>query len=96
MGFTKGWNVRRVAYAASFGNGNWTLSEEQTNECAALAKLFYSISVRENSAVTLCKDNLGVDALHVLDPTMLLSKEEYVEIAKKVENWMRRTDDVYS
>lgn len=83
LGFTKGWNVRRVAYAASFGTDNWTLSEEQTNECAALAKLFYSISVRENSAVTLCKDYLGVDALHVLDPTMLLSKEEYVEIAKK-------------
>jgi hypothetical protein len=48
-----------------------------------LAKNFNAISVREDSAVKLSNDNLGVDAVHVLDPTMLLTKEDYEELVVK-------------
>ena len=40
--------------------------------------MFNSLSVREDSAIDLIKNKLGRDdAIHVLDPTMLLSKEHY-------------------
>ena len=38
------------------------------------------VTVREDSGVKLCKEHLGVDAIHVLDPTMLLMKEDYVNL----------------
>ena len=51
--------------------------------CSALAKKFDGLSVREDSGVVLCKTHLGVDAKHVLDPTMLLEKEEYEDVVNK-------------
>jgi exopolysaccharide biosynthesis predicted pyruvyltransferase EpsI len=76
-------NVKRIAYAASFGVDNWEFSIELTNQCATLIKNFDAISVREDSAVKLCEEYLGVDAIHVLDPTMLLSKEDYISLIEK-------------
>lgn len=77
------YNVKRIAYAASFGVDNWEYPIELSNQCAALIKNFDSISVREDSAVKLCKEHLGVDAIPVLDPTMLLSKEDYISLIEK-------------
>lgn len=73
----EGDKVKRIAYAASFGVDNWEFSDEQTMQCSSLAKRFDSISVREDSAIKLCKEHLGVNAIQVLDPTMLLTKEDY-------------------
>ena len=78
--FAKCWNVKRVAYAASFGTDDWEYTKEQTRHCAQLAKVFSSISVREMSAVKLCKEYLGVDAVHVLDPTLLLECIDYEKL----------------
>lgn len=75
--------TKKIAYAVSFGVDSWEFSEEETQECAELAKRFDFISVREDSGVKLCKDYLGVNAIHVLDPTMLLRKEDYIELIKK-------------
>lgn len=76
-------NVRRLAYAASFGVDNWEFNDEQTKGCGRLAKLFDAISVREESGIKLCKNHLGVEAQHVLDPTLLLEKEEYIKLAEQ-------------
>ncbi len=76
-------NIRRIAYAASFGVNDWEFNEEQTKECSRLAKLFDAISVREDSGIELCCEHLGVDAMHVLDPTLLLEKEEYIKLAEQ-------------
>lgn len=78
--FTEGWDVKRIAYAASFGTENWEYTPKQTEECSRLAKLFNAISVREDSGIELCKKYLGVDAQHVLDPTMLLNKQDYINL----------------
>jgi len=78
-------NVKGVAYAASFGVDHWEYSEEQTKECKANVHKIKAVSVREDSAVELCRKHLGVEAVHVLDPTMLLNKEEYIELIK-IEN----------
>lgn len=80
LDFTKSKNVKRISYAASFGTDVWEFSQKQTKECACLAKLFDLVTVREDTGVNLCKDYLGIDAVHVLDPTMLLTKEDYIKL----------------
>lgn len=70
----------KVAYAASFGTDRWEYSLGLTEKAKLLVHRFNGISVRENSGVRLCKENLGVDAIHVLDPTMLLSKDDYLKL----------------
>lgn len=80
--FTKGWNVIRIAYAASFGEDSWKLNEVQTKRCGELLKQFDRVSVREESGVRLCKERWGVEAVHALDPTMLLTADDYRDLTK--------------
>ncbi len=47
--------------------------------CASIRALD-AVSVREDSGVALCRDHLGVDSQHVLDPTMLLTAEHYLSL----------------
>ena len=78
--FAEGLPLRRVAYAASFGVDEWTYTPEQTAECSRLLQQFDAVSVREDSAVTLCREHLGVNAQRALDPTLLLDAQDYQEI----------------
>lgn len=76
--FTSSWNVRRVAYAASFGTGQLEFSYEQLERCSRLLKCFDAVSVREADAVTICDEWLDCEyAHHVLDPVLLLDADEY-------------------
>ena len=77
LAFADGWNIKRYAYAASFGVDNWQFNPDETQQMARLAKQFIAISVREDTAVALCKQHLRIDALHLLDPTMLLTQDDY-------------------
>ena len=76
--------IRRVAYAASFGVDNMEYSDKQLKRCANLLKEFDGVSVRETSGVDLCRIYFGIDALHVLDPTLLNDKEVYEELCQNV------------
>lgn len=78
--FAISWNIKRVAYAASFGTDEWEYTAKQTKICSHLAKMFDYISVREQSGIELCEKYLGVKAEHVLDPTLLLDRSVYEEI----------------
>ena len=79
--FAKDWtSIKRIAYATSFGTDKWEYTHEETQECASLVKLFDAVSVRENTAVDLCRKYLEVEAVQVLDPTLLLSKEDYLKL----------------
>lgn len=78
--FSKDWSIKRVAYAASFGIDEWDYDEEETRKCTEMARTFKAIGVREKSAVELCQKHLSCKATHVLDPTMLLDKEDYIKL----------------
>lgn len=81
LNFTENWkNVKRIAYAVSFGVDNWELTKKQTEECKRLVQKFDFVSVREDTAVNLCKEHLGIEATHVLDPTLLLSADDYQKL----------------
>lgn len=78
--FAQGQNLKRVAYAASFGVDEWEYSAAQTTACAALAQQMDAVSVREASGVDLCRQHLGVEARWVVDPTLLLTADDYQPI----------------
>lgn len=80
LDFLEDKKILRIAYASSFGVDEWEYTEEQTKRCAELVKKFDAIGVREDSGVELCRKYLGVDATHVLDPTLLLDKQDYLEL----------------
>lgn len=81
--FTKGWKIKRISYAASFGTDKWEYNKEQTLHSKEALQMFDAVSVREESGVKLCKQYFEVDALHVLDPTMLLDANDYIELFKQ-------------
>jgi polysaccharide pyruvyl transferase WcaK-like protein len=75
-------SYKKIAYAASFGVDNWEFTSKQTKQCSSLAKKFDAIFVREHNGIHLCSKFLGVNAVHVLDPTMLLDKDDYIQLVK--------------
>lgn len=83
LDFVKNTAAKRVAYAASFGVDHWETDATTTAEVALLAQKFNGVSVREQSGIKLCKEHLGVDAVHVLDPTMLLSADDYRKVHRQ-------------
>lgn len=80
LDFAQDWNIKRIAYAASFGTDKWEYTKLQNKHCRKLVQLFNAVSVREASGVKLCKEHFGVTAKHVLDPTMLLADEDYIKL----------------
>lgn len=79
LDFTEGWEVKRLAYAASFGTDNPEYTDEEKEICGKLITNFDAVSVREHSGLQVFENfrwnanNLDV----VLDPTLLLTKEDY-------------------
>lgn len=83
LDFADHWSTTRLSYAASFGKDD--LSEytpEDMNAARRLAAKFDAISVREDSAVSLIKENWGLDAEHHIDPTMLHDRNHYLRIVE--------------
>ena len=83
LAFTKGWKIKRIGYAVSFGTDKWEYTQEQTNKCKKLVQSFDAISVRESSGINLCKRYYNITAEHVLDPTLLLNRNDYINLFKK-------------
>lgn len=81
--FAKDWQVKRMAYSASFGTDEWEYSKSLTKDIKPLVQKFEFISVREKSGVDLCRQHLGVNAKNTLDPTLLLHKEDYMSLIEK-------------
>jgi len=77
--------INRVAYAASFGTAAW----EQADDTVLTAKVqgelskFKAISCREESGVDICKNVFGVDAVHVLDPLLMVDESFFEKIVSQ-------------
>ena len=84
-------DIKRISYAASFGCKEWEYNDEQTKQCTELVQRFDAVSVREIDGISLCAKYLNRnDVISVLDPTLLLNKEDYLmlstDISKNQEN----------
>lgn len=82
LGFV-GDDVIKLSYAASFGGDKYKGDNIEFHS-KNLAK-FKAISVREKSGIKICKETFGVEAKHVLDPTMMLEVNEYKELFKDIK-----------
>lgn len=74
-------SARKISYAASFGKS--TLDPKEISETTRLLKRYDAISLRELSGVRII-EGLGIkDSVNVLDPTLLLTGEEWRKISSK-------------
>lgn len=84
LSFSQGWSIKRVAYAASFGMDDINeYASKDIIRCARAIKTFDAVSVREDAAVTLCNERLGIKASQMPDPTMLLDKSDYLKLTEE-------------
>ena len=80
---------KKIAYAASFGVNEWKGEERLTEEVKKLVKKFNYISTREESGIDICKKTFGIDnVVCVLDPTLMISKEDYQPI---LDDWQDKS-----
>ena len=82
--YTLNWvpdDVNKISYATSFGISEIPLKYEQLYE-RFLKRINY-ISVREDKGCKIIKELTGKDVKLVCDPTMLLTKSEWLEIQQE-------------
>lgn len=76
---------RKIAYAASFGKK--ALEKWEISETKRLLQKYASISLREKSGVDILESLEIKNGVHVVDPTLLLSGNDWRKISsKKFEN----------
>lgn len=80
LDFASNTSFSRIAYAASFGR-DW-IPKENILEMKRCLEKYKAISVREASSVKLLKD-IGINAVHTLDPTLLLDVSEYEDLEEQ-------------
>ena len=76
--------IRKIAYGVSFGKDEVDYTRDEIKRCKELVKAFSAVSVREKQGKALCKSILDVEATQVLDPTLLLEKEDYFTLIHEV------------
>lgn len=75
--------IKRLSYAASFGLSDWQYSEQETSHIKKLLSTFSGISVRESEAIPLIEQNVRLYAVQHVDPTLLLTANDYSKLANK-------------
>ena len=83
LSFARDWDIKRYGYGISFGVDEWEFPEDSIPEFADLAQKFILLSFREDTGVQLSRRYLHKDAVHVLDPTMVVSPEHYLKLIKE-------------
>ncbi len=68
---------KKISYGSSLGG--YLFSEAEANQLAHYLSSYQSLSVRETDAAELINNLLGSRIEHVLDPTLLLNKEEWLK-----------------
>ena len=80
--FAESWKIKKFAYGASLGYDYWKLTQKDEEVAKKLIANFSDISVREEGAVKLIEEHFGRTPTFVLDPTLLIDKEYYLNIIK--------------
>ena len=74
-------NHKKISYASSFGITQ--IEEDKKQEYQKLLNDFHKIAIREEQARVLIKDLIGKEVPVVLDPTLLIKKEEWTKLIHK-------------
>lgn len=76
---------KKIAYAPSFGGVN-PFGKDNSDRIKELLERFDFIGVREESGAVMLQSNGIKSATHVVDPTLLLGKEDYISLLKPIGN----------
>lgn len=82
--YTLNWvpnEVNKISYATSFGISS--IPDKYKAQYKKFLSRIENLSVRENNAVKLVKDVSERDATLVCDPTLLLTKEEWMDVQQE-------------
>jgi len=73
---------KKIAFASSIGNDFDTNgSSAELEICKAYMSKFDNISIREDYAVRILKDKLGISSIQVLDPVFVCNNDVYYDLA---------------
>lgn len=75
--------AKKVAYAPSFGAKNILKYSDNSNKYKKYLESFDALSIREKNGQKWIKEMIGQDVPVLLDPTLLLTKDDYEKIATK-------------
>lgn len=84
---------KRISYAASFGIPE--LPESVKRHMSESLNHFSGISVREDSGADIVRDLTGIEAEILVDPTLLLSKEDYQNVSRPHLYRLKNADKPY-
>ncbi len=82
--FARHADVKKIAYAASFGVDNLEFTPRQLRKCKSLMRQFDAVSVREASGVKLCREYFNVGVEQVPDPALMLDKSDYERLCMTI------------
>lgn len=79
--------IKRIAYSVSLGSDNNELTDEEIHFYRSLYSKFSAVSVRELSALDLLRMYQweSPNAICTLDPTLLLDKQDYIDLIKAAD-----------
>ena len=72
---------QKIAVSASFGMDE--LPDKWKNMYSASLQDFSGMSVREDAGQAIIRDLLGIDVPVLIDPTMMLAKDEWLAVSRK-------------
>ena len=93
--FAENWNIKKFVYGASLGYDFWTLSKQDEEVAKRLLKNFTGISIREEGSVKLIQEHLNITPEVVLDPTLLIDKQNYIDLIKNYSNGVFNSSENY-
>lgn len=99
LDFVKHARARRIAYAVSIGKDNVdeaTISPGFVQYAYPLVKKFHAIFMRESSGVDVVRDTWGVRSRQVVDPTMLLTAEDYDGLIRDSSDKLKPTKPIFT
>ena len=90
--FAENWTIPKFIYGASIGTDHWPFSRKTNDMANKLLKNFTGISVREIGTVKYVKQYLNMSAIYVLDPTLLINKNYYLDVIKDYKKGINKID----
>lgn len=64
-------HTKRISYASSFGEKEWNAPKELTEIAKKRLQSFTAVSCREADGVNILQNTFNIDAVNVVDPTLL-------------------------
>lgn len=77
---------KKISYAASFGEKEIEFTQNEKDRIKEDLQKYENISVRDEYAYNIVKNLLNKNPIINVDPTMLLSIQEWTDLANEIEN----------